>query len=58
LFLRDSLTGQLILDVQEGFKNIALFIGGSATNDGGMAAALGYQFYDSANESMPPIGKS
>jgi glycerate kinase len=30
-----------------------------ATNDGGigMAAALGYQFYDSANESITPIGK-
>jgi glycerate kinase len=54
-------TGQLILDaVQKGFKNIVLFIGGSATTDAGigMAAALGYQFYDAANESLLPIGKS
>jgi glycerate kinase len=37
-----------------------LFIGGGATNDGGigMQATLGYQFYDSANESTNPIGKS
>jgi glycerate kinase len=54
-------TGQLILDaVQKGFKNIVLFIGGSATNDAGigMAIALGYQFYNAANESVEPIGKS
>jgi glycerate kinase len=54
-------TGQLILDaIEKGFKSIVLFIGGSATNDGGigMAAALGYQFYDEANESIAPIGKS
>lgn len=54
-------TGQLILDaVQKGFENIVLFVGGSATNDGGigMAAALGYQFYNAANESIEPIGKS
>jgi glycerate kinase len=54
-------TGQLILDaLQKGFKKIVLFIGGSATNDGGigMAAALGYQFHDDANESIAPIGKS
>jgi glycerate kinase len=54
-------TGQLILDaVQKGFKNIVLFIGGSATNDAGigMATALGYQFYNAANESVEPIGKS
>lgn len=54
-------TGQLILDaIQKGFKNIVLFIGGSATNDGGigMASALGYHFYNAANESIEPIGKS
>jgi glycerate kinase len=54
-------TGQLILDaIQKGFKNLVLFIGGSATNDGGigMATALGYQFYGEANESIIPIGKS
>ncbi|SDW14102.1 glycerate kinase [Flavobacterium degerlachei] len=54
-------TGQLILDaVQKGFKNIVLFIGGSATNDAGigMATALGYQFYNADNKSIEPIGKS
>jgi glycerate kinase len=54
-------TGQLILDaIQKGFKNIVLFIGGSATNDAGigMAAALGYEFYNADNESIEPIGKS
>jgi glycerate kinase len=53
--------GQLILDaIQKGFKNIVLFIGGSATNDGGigMAAALGYGFYNVADQIMEPIGKS
>jgi glycerate kinase len=54
-------TGQLILDaVQKGFKNIVLFIGGSATNDAGigMAAALGYEFYNAESKSIEPIGKS
>lgn len=47
-------TGQLILDaIQKGAKEIFLFVGGSATNDGGMgmASALGYTFYDS-NETV------
>lgn len=54
-------TGQFILAaIQKGFKNIVLFIGGSATNDAGigMAAALGYEFYNADNESIEPIGKS
>ena len=53
-------TGQLILDaLQKGFKNIVLFIGGSATNDAGigMATALGYEFYNKQNNRITPIGK-
>ncbi|MDX1828127.1 MAG: glycerate kinase [Lutibacter sp.] len=53
-------TGELIADaVERGFKNIVLFIGGSATNDAGigMAAALGYEFFDSNNSIIKPIGK-
>ena len=54
-------TGQLILDaIQKGVKNIYLFIGGSATNDGGtgMATALGYRFLDQFNKELLPIGQS
>lgn len=53
-------TGELILDaIDKGFNNIVLFIGGSATNDAGigMAAALGYEFYNSNNQLIKPIGK-
>ncbi|NLP58103.1 glycerate kinase [Lutibacter sp. B1] len=53
-------TGELILDaIKRGFKNIILFIGGSATNDAGigMAAALGYEFCNSKGEKISPIGK-
>lgn len=53
-------TGQLIADaIKKGFKNIVLFIGGSATNDAGigMASALGYQFLDSKMELLNPVGK-
>lgn len=53
-------TGELIADaINNGFKNIVLFIGGSATNDAGigMAAALGYEFFDSDNIKIEPIGK-
>ena len=53
-------TGELILDaVNNGYKNIVLFIGGSATNDAGigMASALGYDFYNSNNQKINPIGK-
>ncbi len=41
-------TGELILDaITNGYKNITITIGGSATNDGGMGAliALGAKFY-------------
>lgn len=53
-------TGELILDaVKNGFKNIVIFIGGSATNDAGigMASALGYKFYNLENQLVKPIGK-
>ncbi|TDD99809.1 glycerate kinase [Flavobacterium cellulosilyticum] len=53
-------TGQLIFDaLKKGYTNIVLFIGGSATNDAGigMAAALGYTFYNTKNEEIYPIGK-
>ncbi|MDP4680019.1 MAG: glycerate kinase, partial [Cyclobacteriaceae bacterium] len=52
-------TGELILDaVKNGARHIYLFVGGSATNDAGigMAAALGYQFFDSENRQITPIG--
>lgn len=52
--------GQLIKDaISKGFKNINLFIGGSATNDAGigMATALGYHFFDSNENLLKPIGK-
>jgi len=53
-------TGELIADaIEKGFKNIVLFIGGSATNDAGigMATALGYKFFNSSNLKTKPIGK-
>lgn len=54
-------TGELILDALErGATTIYLGIGGSATNDGGlgMAQALGYQFLDTQNKAIAPIGKN
>ena len=53
-------TGELMLHaINKGVNNIYLFVGGSATNDGGigMANALGYQFYDAENNELSPIGK-
>jgi len=53
-------TGQLIKNaISKGFKNINLFIGGSATNDAGigMATALGYNFFDANGNLLNPIGK-
>jgi len=53
-------TGELILDaINNGYKNIILFIGGSATNDAGigMASALGYNFYNHNDQIVSPIGK-
>jgi glycerate kinase len=54
-------TGQLILDaLNRGVKKIILGIGGSATTDGGIgvAAALGYRFFDQNNEQLEPNGGS
>lgn len=51
--------GEVIADaINYGVKEIVLFVGGSATNDGGigMAAALGYKFIDKDGESVQPSG--
>ncbi len=53
-------TGELILDaVKRGARELTVFIGGSATCDGGigMAAALGYGFYDAQGERITPVGE-
>jgi len=52
-------TGQLILDaIKKDCTEIFLFIGGSATTDGGigMANALGYRFLDQNGKDLQPIG--
>lgn len=56
-------TGELILHAlmaQPGLEEIVLCIGGSATNDAGMgmAAALGYRFFDASGELLLPTGAS
>lgn len=54
-------TGELILDaIGRGAGKILLGIGGSATNDAGMgmAAALGYRFFDKAGERLAAIGEN
>ena len=54
-------TGELILDaIRKGATTIYLFIGGSATNDGGMgiAAALGWSFYNKNGELLVPTGEN
>ncbi|WP_207532561.1 glycerate kinase family protein [Desertivirga arenae] len=54
-------TGQLIEDaIQKGAVDITLGIGGSATNDAGtgMAAALGFRFYDQWGKEIVPIGEN
>jgi glycerate 2-kinase len=54
-------TGLLILDaIEKGFEKIVLFVGGSATNDGGMgmAEALGYIFLDKKNEKLISKGEN
>ena len=54
-------TGELMRDaIEKGIQEIFLFIGGSATNDGGMgmANALGYQFFNAKGNLLKPIGKS
>lgn len=54
-------TGLMIRHALEaGAREVLLFIGGSATNDGGMgvAAALGYRFLDRTGKALEPIGKN
>ena len=54
-------TGELILDaLQKDAQEIILTVGGSATNDGGigMAAALGYVFFDENHNELKPIGEN
>ncbi|NUO01489.1 MAG: glycerate kinase [Saprospiraceae bacterium] len=54
-------TGELIADaLRRGVSHIMLGIGGSATNDGGMgmAAALGWQFFDPAGKLLEPVGRN
>ena len=53
-------TGELIKDaINKGLTTINLYIGGSATNDGGIgiASALGFEFYDKFKKLLYPIGK-
>jgi len=53
-------TGELIkAALDEGYRNIAIAIGGSATNDGGMGAmtALGVKFLDKAGNQLTGYGK-
>ncbi len=44
--------------IDAGVKKMYLFVGGSATNDGGMGMAhgLGYRFLDGQGRSLQPIG--
>lgn len=52
-------TGELIkAALDEGLRNIAIAIGGSATNDGGMGAmtALGVKFFDKAGNLLTGYG--
>ena len=54
-------TGQLIKDaLDRGYRNFLITIGGSATCDGGigMAAALGYKFFDFQGNELLPIGRN
>lgn len=54
-------TGQLIkAAMDEGAERIIFGIGGSATNDCGMgmAAALGFEFFDEDGNTVKPIGKN
>lgn len=52
-------TGQLLRHILlQGYRNIYLLLGGSATNDGGIGAAmaLGIRFLDSSGNSVSPDG--
>lgn len=52
-------TGELIQDaLEQGYRKIAIAIGGSATNDGGMGAmiALGIRFFDKNGKALAGFG--
>lgn len=54
-------TGEMLLDIiRQGYKNIILGIGGSATNDGGTGfiRAFGAKFLDAAGRELPEGGKA
>ena len=54
-------TGLMIKDaLEKGYKKIYLFIGGSATNDGGIgiAQALGFDFLAKNGDQLEPIGRN
>ncbi|MEM6725192.1 MAG: glycerate kinase [Bacteroidota bacterium] len=44
--------------IEQGIRQINLFIGGSATNDAaiGIAHAIGHRFYDAAGQVVTPVG--
>lgn len=53
-------TGELIRDaLEQGYRNISIAIGGSATNDGGMGAmrALGVKFLDKEGKELEGRGR-
>lgn len=54
-------TGELVKDaISQQVASILLFVGGSATNDGGIgvAAALGYKFLDESENLLQPSGEN
>ena len=54
-------TGKMMVDaLSKNFKNIYLFLGGSATNDAGMgiASELGFHFLDKNKNELSPIGEN
>ena len=46
--------------IDQGIKEIYIGVGGTASNDGGIgiAAALGYRFYDKKGEELPACGQT
>lgn len=53
--------GELIRHlINQGIKDIYIGVGGTASNDGGIgiAAGLGYQFYDKDGDELPACGQS
>lgn len=61
LFTSTLGTGQLIQHaIANGAEKICLWVGGSATNDGGMglAQALGFRFLDVEGQPLPPTGEN